>query len=1206
MQGPVTPDNELARLQALLDTRLLDSPFEERFDRITRIAQHTFQTPYALVSLVDSERQWFKSKQGLDACETSREVSFCGHAILSDELFIVENAIEDVRFADNPLVTDAIKIRFYAGAPVSKNGFNIGTLCIIDDKPRTLTEDQKRTLRDLADCVSREIELSANEVCTSESDLFLYGPVMAMIWKFNESWDIEHVSANAEKLLFNGRRGDYGNATERIIGLIHNADRIKVISEFNQSIHNAVGSFEQLFRLKIKAGSYRWFRHVVIPRKTTDGGVRLVTSYLIDQNDLIESEQARQRQQAKMQLIVDRSNIQVWESDVAYNKTEQEGTRSGSFGEEQKVLSSSVERLINQEVHPEDLGKIEAVVHRCSQGLQASFKEEVRVKHTQGHWVWVQCRGAVSEYNTNGTVQRISGVNIDITEKKSAELKFKAQSEFQQLAFENIPAIIFVKDKDYKIVLANQQFLDVYPKEKQDKVIGYTTFEDYDPIEMEKFLQEDKRAFEQGLSEVEESILFPHGERRLLLTRKIRFYDAAGEPFILGISRDITDAKHKENALKQAKQLAEQAAVAKSQFLANMSHEIRTPLNGVIGMLEHALKHTDDQLQSRKLKLAHQSSVTLLSTVNEILDFSKIEAGKLELETVEFDLLSLLSEFADINAHLAQTKSINLSLDAVGVSAISVVGDPTRLGQILNNLYSNAVKFTDSGDIIITAKTKALNDSDCLLECSVKDTGIGIAADKHHELFKAFTQADNSTTRVYGGTGLGLSIVKKICLAMGGDIHVVSEPGKGSEFTFTIRLGKSSATKANYELSALEKSRVLVLCEHELTRSILVNQLEAWGQSSETFTDMTSLVNYAKAPNRAGFNVVFIDQRLYEACDFDEVYQQFSGTLTPNATVHILQQALANPSARSVRENNAHRSFILPVTPKGIYEVLADVSGISLQSRYEAESSKSVQLNGTRVLIVEDNLINQEVAIGILQDLGVSTDLANNGLEALEKLKRSVAEGSHYDLILMDCQMPEMDGYQATQLIREGSVGAVYTEVPIIALTANALPSDRDFCLKSGMNDHLAKPIDSRLMAEKIAQLLNLADDQANSVNASGTEIAAVNSLPCWDADAFIARMGGNEKLVARLCQTFVKQADEFAQQLTVLNCELVLEQAATLTHSIKGVAANMSFMDLADRAKNAEAAAKQQNVDACAALLPGVCEALQLAKQSVLTRLSD
>jgi signal transduction histidine kinase/DNA-binding response OmpR family regulator len=538
-----------------------------------------------------------------------------------------------------------------------------------------------------------------------------------------------------------------------------------------------------------------------------------------------------------------------------------------------------------------------------------------------------------------------------------------------------------------------------------------------------------------------------------------------------------------ENKIQRQK--AEIANKSKSQFLANMSHEIRTPINGVIGMLTLLSDTQLSKTQQHFSKLATVSAETLLHLINDILDFSKIEAGKLDIESVAFNLADCIDETVQIMAIKAQMKGIEVIVDSTALIDESVIGDPSRLKQIISNLLSNAIKFTDQGEISIKVNTTEIDTNHLKLMVNVSDTGIGIPTQKYADLFDAFTQVDASTTREYGGTGLGLTIVKQLCQLMGGDIDVTSEQGQGSQFIFYLVLEKGEQIIP--PVKKFNEKPVLVVDSNINSGKMLSTQLQLWGLGVELAsakTEMKSLYHKIESNN---FSVLLIDATI-DTLLLENIFISLANAnkLQSIQTQVILLTTVDNDNAKKatlltslMTKENVH-ALAKPIVAKSLHKelTLAYSSESSAQeliktpqfieSQIPAESGNEQ----VKILLVEDNRINQEVALGLLRKVGYRADVAKNGIHALEKLeKRQVS--TPYQLVLMDCQMPEMDGYQATIAIRSDDKYQLSSQVNIIAMTANTMKGDQEKCIAAGMNDYLAKPINPSLLAEKIAFWIN-------------------------------------------------------------------------------------------------------------------------------------
>ena len=553
--------------------------------------------------------------------------------------------------------------------------------------------------------------------------------------------------------------------------------------------------------------------------------------------------------------------------------------------------------------------------------------------------------------------------------------------------------------------------------------------------------------------------------------------------------------------LEKSVEKAQLAIVAKREFLANMSHEIRTPMNGVMGMLHLLMRHEKDSQNAHYLDVAKSSADSLIIIINDILDFSKIEAGKLELECIEFDLVSLMSEFSTAMATQAENKGLQYILDMNDILYTWVKGDPGRIRQILTNLVSNAIKFTQEGEVIVKVSVEEDLDHGLQLRASVSDTGIGVNQEKQDMLFESFSQADASTTRQYGGTGLGLAICKQLCELMAGKIWVTSSLGEGCCFEFTVAVNKSERSIFKTAKFDLTGKRILVVDHTDSCRNILVQLLGNWGaqvnQASDSEAAMSLLENMS-----APFDLVFIDRHMpfvdgSELCRKIRLHRSWDEMLLIALTMRSLQDnaTLVEPGFAA--------SLVKPIIPANVRDVLAmafesegkdggtekntkendafinDGTKSSFNSEGKIFPSiiekTSQPLNArnrnVRILLVEDNPLNREVALSILDDLNYQADVAENGVQALRALVSAGCENP-YDLILMDCQMPEMDGYEATRKIRGGQLGIHNYSIIIIAMTANAMKGDREKCLEAGMDDYLTKPINVAVLQDTLDKWL--------------------------------------------------------------------------------------------------------------------------------------
>ncbi len=1092
------PDSVLAnpaRLAALKRLQLLDSGVEARFDRLTKLAAQVLDAPVCLVSLVDDRRQFFKSALGLGgpagaARQTPLTHSFCQHVVTSGAPLVVHDATAHPLVCDNLAIRD-LGVQAYLGAPIlSPDGFVLGSLCVIDTQPRRWQPRDEELMREFAGLVDTEIALRAasieREIALSRQQAVQDGTTFSVIATSPEGL-IEMFNAGAERMLGYSAAEMVGRQTP---ALIHVAEEVvaraaELSLELRRKIEPGFEVFVALTRLnKTEDREWTYVRKdgtrvpVLLSVTALRGAGGVITGFLGIARDITV------RKQAEAELLATRTRLEKTFATMSEGLVLQDstGTILECNASAERILGLTRDQIAGRtSLDPRwrcvraDGSPFPGTEHPVMVTLATGRAQRdvvMGVHKADGSLAWIEINSELIGSAGHPARQAVCSFR-DVTARRAAEAELRTSEERFRALAQHAPVGIFQTDAQGACLYVNERWAalsGLAPTEAAGD--GWSAALHPDD---RTAISAEWQAFSRGEREFALEYRFLHRDGRVVWVAgsAVALRDPTGATTgYLGTVTDITARKDLDRSLAAARDQAVEASRLKSEFLATMSHEIRTPMNGVIGMTALLRDTRLNPVQADYLRTIETSGESLLGIINDILDFSKIEAGKIELDVTEFSLRQPVEDALDLFAARALEKNIELACIIGAGVPTRIAADVTRLRQIIVNLLSNALKFTTTGEVLLTVESEAAGGQQ-RLKFAVKDTGIGISPEGMARLFKSFSQVDASTTRRYGGTGLGLAISRRLVELMGGTMWVESELGEGSTFYFTMAMNPVQAAPAPANLE-FKGRRLLIVEDHAMHRRVLSSHATAWGMMVDEVTSAGAALA-ALATDRE-CDIAVIDAGLPEVArgDFFRALREIPGRRPPRL---VLLTALgAAPIDAEVAQ-----TITKPIRAETLRAALSAAlrdQPISVRTRAPfAASSHDPELARRcplKLLVAEDNAVNQRVAVLLLQRLGYQATVVANGLEAVT----AVSTGD-YDAILMDLEMPQMDGCEATEKIRQISNS---TARPwIIALTAGAMQGDRERSVNAGMNDFLTKPV----RPNALSAALERAHDEVTALAAS-------------------------------------------------------------------------------------------------------------------------
>jgi PAS domain S-box-containing protein len=1076
---------------------------------------------------------------------------------------------------------------------------------------------EEKLLESFVDISAKKL---AEEALILEKNMFSEGPVFTIIWDNREKWPVLYVSENVKKIL-GYTAEEMKDINFNYSSLVHSDDIERIATEVKYNIENGINFYEQSYRIRVKTGEYRWFYDFTMIIRDIENKVTAIRGYMFDQTKQKEMEKTLSNERRRVNEIIKGTNIGTWEWNIQTGETVFNERWAGIAGYELKeIMPTTIDTWLKL-VHPDDVEISNKIINKHFAGEIEYYECEVRMKHKNGEWIWVLDRGKVLEWSKNGNPMTMFGTHMDITEKKNKEELLKYQIKFQNMVtgisseflkadIENIEKKIEMMLKDIGIFF-NVERVYLYmmssDRLKMEKINSWICNERKSNFENEitkeffienlKFLEKiiiDKKYVDiYRVEEIEDKMFFQKeklmksGVKSILAvpivtkdetikgflgmdtSKENRKWNSTEINYLKVIANIAADAKMKVKAEREliiSKENAINANKAKSNFLANMSHEIRTPLNGVIGFT-NLLKSTElNKIQNQYVENATISAHALLDIINDILDFSKIEAGKLELEKVKTDIREMVEQSADIIKYQADKKGIELILNiSSDIPEIAIV-DPVRLKQILVNLLSNALKFTEKGEVELIVKFNTLKENIGEFYFAVRDSGIGIDEKQQEKLFKAFSQADSSTTRKFGGTGLGLIISNLLAGKMGANIELISKKDEGSIFFFKIESEYEKVNNIKYEFKNIRK--VLIADDNQNSRKIIESMLKNLKLDCIICEDGLSAMKILE--NDSKINLLIIDKNMPYLDGIETIKNIRNKMKIDSEKLEIIILNSLTDELSEIREeqnkNSIAYNIVKPIKLKEMVYCLKNIKIKKIENDKINNTKDKIDIEENKnsvILIAEDVKMNMILVKAMINQILINVQIeeVDNGKKCIEILKNKKV-----DLILMDIHMPEMDGVETTKYIRN-NMKINEKELPIVALTAGAIKEDMEKCIEAGMNDFLTKPIEKEVLKKSIEKYLKLNKKEKVVENIEKKFLMKLS----FDKEKLLEKIENDKSTFKELINVAKEKFPIY-----ILNIENGINEDDNLKiktncHSLTGASLTMCFSEVAEKSKNIE-----------------------------------